>query len=51
MKLQDLKKQKEKYKEKADYFKRIECDMIAADFIEIVALIADLIKEFGDGKD
>lgn len=50
MELKHLKEQKEKYQEKADYFKRIGFDNLAADFIEIVVLIADLIKEFGNGK-
>lgn len=50
MTLECLKEKKEKYQEKADYFKRIECNMIAADFDEIVELIDDFIKELENGK-
>lgn len=50
MTLEYLKEQKEKYQEKAEYFKRIECNMIAANFDEIVKLIDDFIKEFENGK-
>lgn len=50
MELKHLKEQKERYQEKADYFKRIGFDNLAADFIEIVVLIADFIKELENGK-
>jgi len=45
-----LKEQKEKYQEKADYFKRLGFDNLAADFTEVVVLIADFIKELENGK-
>jgi hypothetical protein len=51
MKLKHLKEQKEKYQDKAEYFRRVGFDNLAADFIEIVVLIADFIKEFENGKD
>ena len=50
MTLECLKEKKEKYQEKADYFKRLEFDNLAADFTEVVVLIADFIKELENGK-
>lgn len=50
MTLEYLQEQKEKYQDKADYFKKIECSMIAANFDEIVKLIDDFIKELQNGK-
>jgi hypothetical protein len=51
MTLEYLKEKKEKYQEKADYFKRLGFDNLAADFTEVVVLIADVIKEFENDKD
>ena len=51
MKIKDLKEQKEKYQEKADYFKRVGFDNLAADFTEVVQLIDDFMKEKNDDKD
>ena len=41
MTLEYLKEQKEKYQDKAEYFKRLECNMLAVYFDEIVKLIDD----------
>ena len=46
MTLEYLKEQKEKYQEKADYFKRLGFDNLAADFTEVVVLIEDIIKKY-----
>lgn len=51
MTLESLKEQKEKYQEKADYFKRLGFDNLAADFTEVVVLIANFIKELENDKD
>ena len=46
MTLEYLKEQKEKYQEKADYFKRLNFDNLSADFSAVVDLIEDVIKEY-----
>lgn len=43
--LEYLKEQKEKYQTKADYFKKLGFDNLAADFQGVVDLIESFIKE------
>jgi hypothetical protein len=53
MTLEHLSEQKEKYLEKAEYFKRISFDNLAADFQGVVDLIEEIenyIKEKENGK-
>lgn len=52
--LEYLTEQKSKYQDKADYFKKISFDNLAADFQGVVDLIGemeDYIKEKSDEKD
>jgi hypothetical protein len=45
MTLEYLKEKKEKYQAKVDYFKKLECIMLASEFQDIVDLIESFIKE------
>jgi hypothetical protein len=54
MTLEYLTEQKEKYQNKANYFKNLEFDIISADFQEMVDLISKMeeyIKEKDNGED
>ena len=53
MTLEYWKEQKEKYQEKADYFKKLGFDILATDFQDVVDLIGEMekyIKEQENGK-
>lgn len=53
MTLEYLTEQKEKYQNKANYFKNLEFDIIATDFQNVVALIGKMeeyIKEKENGE-
>jgi hypothetical protein len=54
MTLEYLNEQKEKYQQKADYFKNLCFDILTADFQGVVDLIGEMenyIKEKENGKD
>ena len=54
MTLEYLAEQKLKYQKKADYFKSVEFDNLAADFKDVANMIGKMenyIKEKSDGKD